>query len=159
MRPKGPSQNTTTVQGKTRDDKHKTSLAYSLVRVCPLSVCFCLLAEATEGHSGKKALDESSSLSFLCCEALSPTKHELQDCGDVHGNWLLCGLCEWMDLGLFHDAHRDLDMVWGRQYSLDNFELLLQPMEGLYLWFNRRIRLQGNSINACTELWVKCILA
>lgn len=37
--------------------------------------------------------------------------HELQDCGDVHGDRLLCGLCERLDPRLFHHAHRDLDLV------------------------------------------------
>lgn len=112
---------------------------------------------------GQKTLDcscwryHSSKLSFLCLETQNRSKNELQDCGDVHGDWLLCGLCFWMDPGLFHHAHRDLDLVWSGQHSIDHFKLLLQPMEGLHIWFNWSIWLQRNSIDACTELLVQCI--
>lgn len=99
------------VQGKTCDDKHKTCLAMCAY-VC---VCSCLPVVSTEGHlrrdTGEELCCQGSGLSFLCVEAQRQSKHELQDCGDVHGDWLLCGLCEWMDPGLLHHAHGDLDLV------------------------------------------------
>ncbi len=101
---------------------------------------------------GQKLLCHRSDLIFLRLQAQLQGHHELQDCGDVHGDRLLCGLCVWMDPGLLHHAHRDLDLVRGGQHRSDHFKLLLQPVEGLYIWFDWSVWLQGNSINACTEL-------
>lgn len=50
-------------------------------------------------------------LPFLYLVVQFQGKHGLPDCGDVHGDWLLCGLCVWMDPGLFHNAYGDLDLV------------------------------------------------
>lgn len=134
------------------------------VCVC-LSVCFCmqhlrrdLQADSARHRSPTLGVQElacskhCSDLPFLHLVRWPQGKNGVQDCSDVHGDWLLCGLCVWMDPGLFHNANRDLDLVWSRQHSLDYFKLLLQPVEGLYIWFNWSIWLQRNSINACTEL-------
>lgn len=64
-----------------------------------------------------------------------------------------------MDPGVFHHAHRDLDLVRGGEHRLDHFKLLLQPVEGLHLRLNRSIGLQGNPFHAGAELWVKYISA
>lgn len=84
--------------------------------------------------------------------SLSGRKHGLQDCGDVYGDWLLCAVCVGMDPGVFHHAHRDLDLVRGGEHRLDHFKLLLQPVEGLHLRLNRSIGLQGNPFHAGAEL-------
>lgn len=79
-------------------------------------------------------------------------KHGLQDCGDVYGDRLLCAVRVGMDYGLFHHAHRDLDLVRGGEHRLDHFKLLLQPVEGLHLRLNRSIGLQGDPVVAGAEL-------
>lgn len=50
-------------------------------------------------------------LPFLGLAVQFQGKHGVPDCGDVHGDWLLCGLCVWVDPGVFHNADRDLDLV------------------------------------------------
>jgi hypothetical protein len=88
----------------------------------------------------------------VCCLCTHRGSHELQDSSNVHGDWLLCGLCEWMDPGLLYNAHWDMDLVWGGKHRSDQFKLLLQPLEGLRFWFNWSIRLQGYPIDVRTQL-------
>lgn len=121
----------------------KQVMMYTKPVLPPVCVCLCVWACISVSLREKKALDRSSCVIAVCLPVFSlPGRsllhhsHELQDCGDVHGDRQLCGLRERMDPGLFHHAHRDLDLVWSGQHCLDHLKLLLQFMEGLYLWFH-----------------------
>lgn len=71
-------------------------------------------SELKENSSGKDApriAFGSWDLLVVCLAAGIQSSDGLQDCGDVHGDRLLCGLRVWMDSGLFHNADRYLDLV------------------------------------------------
>lgn len=74
--------------------------------------------------------------------------HEVQDAGDVHGDGLLRGLPLRLDPGVFHSAHRVLDLLRGGEHRADHLQLLLQPVEDLHLRHHGGVGLQGLPLHA-----------
>lgn len=58
-----------------------------------------------------RGLCEYWDLPFFCLVVQFQGKHGVPDCGDAHGDGLLCGLRVRVDPGLFHYANGDLELV------------------------------------------------
>lgn len=74
--------------------------------------------------------------------------HDPEDGGDVHGDRLPGVLSVRLDPGVLHAPDRVLDFLGGGQHRVDHLQLLLQPVEGLYLRHHGGLRLQGLPLHA-----------
>lgn len=104
--------------------------------------------------SSQRASESTRCVPHTWGTAPGSSQHALPNAHDVHWNRVLRSVRLRVDLGLFHDADKLLDLFWSGEFSSDIWPLFLQPLERLSDWLHGRFWLQRVSHPAGSAEWV-----